>query len=419
MSILESTDPQAAAIIQAERERQIDTLEMIASENHTSPAVLEAMGSVLTDKYAEGYPGRRYYCGNENIDNAEQLAIDRVKELFACEHANVQPHSGTSANMAVYMAALKPGDKIMGMKLSHGGHLSHGSHLNFSGMTYSIVDYGVEEDTELLDMDHVREIALKERPKMIVAGASAYPRTIDFEAFGKIADEVGCTMLADIAHIGGLVATGVHPSAIPHCAFVTVTSHKTLRGPRGGIILCRNEWAKKIDSAVFPGIQGGPLEQMIIAKAVAFGECLQEDFTEYCKRIVANAKTLAEALIERNWRLVTGGTDNHLLLIDLRTRFSEMTGRQAAMRLSAAGIISNWNTIPNDPRPPREGSGIRLGTPALTTRGMGCDQMKQIANWIDEILTSGEDEQVLSAVRSRVTELAQAYPVPWASERVT
>ena len=414
MSILEQTDPQAAAIIQAERHRQVTTLELIASENHTSPSVLEAMGSVLTDKYAEGYPGRRYYCGNENIDNAEQLAIDRTKEMFGCDHANVQPHSGTSANIAVYMAALKVGDKIMGMKLAHGGHLSHGMHLSFSGKMYDVVDYGVDDESEVLDMDHVREVALKERPAMIVAGASAYPRIIDFEAFGQIGDEIGAHVLADIAHIAGLVVAGVHPTPVPHCAFVTTTAHKTLRGPRGGLILCRQEWAKKIDSTVFPGIQGGPLEHMIIAKAVAFGECLKPEFTDYCKAIVANAKALAEALMEKGWRLVSGGTDNHLMLLDLRSRLPETTGRDAALRLAAAGIIANWNTIPNDPRPPLKASGIRLGTPALTTRGMGAEQMRTVAGWIDDVLVGGEDEKVVLSVRASVEELCKAYPLPWA-----
>lgn len=413
MDVLERTDPQAAAIIQAERDRQSNTLELIASENHTSAGVLEAMGSVLTDKYAEGYPGRRYYCGNENIDNAEQLAIDRAKEMFACEHANVQPHSGTSANIAVYMAALEPGDKIMGMKLAHGGHLSHGMHLNFSGKMYEVVDYGVEDETEMIDMDHVREIALKERPGMIVAGASAYPRIIDFEAFGKIADEAGSHVLADIAHIAGLVVAGLHPTPVPHCAFVTSTTHKTLRGPRGGLILTRDEWAKKINSTIFPGIQGGPLEQIIIAKAVAFGECLKPQFSEYCKAIITNAKTLAETLMEKGWRLVSGGTDNHLMLLDLRSRLPETTGRDAAMRLATAGIITNWNTIPNDPRPPLKASGIRLGTPALTTRQMGPEQMRLVAGWIDEVLITGEDEKAILSVRSKVEELCKAFPVPW------
>lgn len=414
MSFLAETDPEVAAIIQAERQRQKGTLEMIASENHALPAVLEAMGSVLTDKYAEGYPGRRYYCGNENMDTVEQLAIDRAKNLFGCEHANVQPHSGTNANLACYIAALNPGDKIMGMNLYHGGHLSHGMPLNLSGKLYDVVEYGVAEDTEMLDMDQVRDIALAARPAMIIAGASAYARIIDFEAFGQIADEVGALLLSDIAHIAGLVVTGLHPSPVPHSAIVTSTTHKTLRGPRGGVILCRQQWAKKVDLAVFPGIQGGPIMQNVAAKAVTFGECSKPHFTEYCKAIIANAKALAEALLAKGWRLVSGGTDNHLLLIDLRTRMPETTGRQAAMHLAAAGIITNWNTIPNDPRPPAKTSGIRLGTPALTTRGMGTEQMKRIAGWIDELLIADGDEQVIARIRSGVAELCEAFPVPWA-----
>jgi len=416
MSFLAQVDPEVAEIIRNERTRQCDTLEMIASENHASSAVLEAMGSVMTDKYAEGYPGRRYYCGNENMDAAEQLAIDRAKELFGCEHANVQPHSGTNANIACYIAALEPGDKIMGMDLSHGGHLSHGLHINISGKLYNIVSYGVEDETETLDMDHVRQIALKEQPKMIIAGASAYARTIDFEAFGKIADEVGAVLLSDMAHIAGLVAAGLHPSPVPHSALVTTTTHKTLRGPRGGVVLCREEWAKKINSAVFPGIQGGPIMQNIAAKAVAFKECLKPEFKDYCKAIIDNAQALAQALMELGWRLVSGGTDNHLLLVDLRSRLPETTGRDAAVRLASAGMIANWNTIPNDPRPPLKASGIRLGTPALTTRGMGTAEMIRIAGWIDQVLTADDDSPVIGKVRSQVSELCEAFPIPWAVE---
>ncbi len=414
MSVLKQADPIAAAIIEAEKNRQSNTLELIASENHISPAVLEALGSVLTDKYAEGYPGERYYYGNEHIDDAERLAIDRAKKLFGCEHANVQAHSGTNANMGVYLAALKPGDKILGMKLAHGGHLSHGMKLNFSGMLYDAAEYGVEDDTERLDMDHIREIALREKPAMIITGASAYPRTIDFKAFADIAKEVGCLMLADIAHIAGLVAAGLHPSPVPHCEFVTATAHKTLRGPRGGLIFCRKEWAKRIDSAIFPGIQGGPLEHTVIAKAVAFGECLTDEFRDYARSIIANAKMLSERLMEKDWRLVSGGTDNHLMLIDLRSRLPETTGRDAAGWLAAAGIISNQNAIPNDPRPPKTTSGIRLGTPALTSRGMGVGEMRQVADWIDQVLLAGGDEQVVSQVLSAVQELCKAFPVPWA-----
>jgi len=414
MNCLAEVDPKVAEIIASERDRQCNTLEMIASENHVSPAVLEAMGSVLTDKYAEGYPGRRYYCGNENMDAVEQLAIDRVKELFGCQHANVQPHSGTSANIACYMAALAPGDKIMGMALAHGGHLSHGMRLNLSGKLYGVVSYGVEDDTEVLDMDHVRDIALKEKPKMIIAGASAYPRIIDFAAFGAIADEVGAVLLSDIAHIAGLVAAGLHPSPVPHGALVTTTTHKTLRGPRGGVILCREQWAKKINSAVFPGIQGGPIMQNIAAKAVAFKQCLSPEFKTYSQAVIDNAKALADELTALGWRLVSGGTDNHLLLVDLRSRMPDVTGRQAALRLAKAGIIANWNTIPNDPRPPLKASGIRLGSPALTTRAMGPEQMKQIAGWIDQVLCADDDSPVIASTRSAVTELCRAFPVPWA-----
>ena len=411
MSILSQSDPQVAQMIRNEELRQANTLEMIASENHTSSAVLETMGTVLTDKYAEGYPGKRYYCGNENMDAIEQLAIDRAKELFGCEHVNVQPHSGTSANIAVYLAALKPGDKIMGMSLAHGGHLSHGMAINFSGIFYKVASYGVEDDSETLDMDRVREIALRERPTILVTGASAYSRIIDFAAFGSIAREVGCLMLADIAHIAGLIVGGVHPSPVQQAEFVTTTTHKTIRGPRGGTILCREAWAKKINSAVFPGIQGGPLMQSIAAKAVAFGECLKPSFKQYARDVIANAKVLADGLMERGWRLVSGGTDNHLMVIDLRSRLPETTGRDAAIRLAAAGIICNWNAIPNDPRPPLKTSGIRLGTPALTTRGMGAEQMKLVAGWIDRLLTSQDDAEV-NAVRASVEELCKAYPVP-------
>jgi glycine hydroxymethyltransferase len=413
MSRIEDVDPQVAGIIANERTRQRNTIELIASENHASPAVLEAMGSVMTDKYAEGYPGRRYYCGNENMDAVEQLAIDRAKELFGCEHANVQPHSGTSANIACYMAALNPGDKIMGMALAHGGHLSHGLSINFSGKLYEVVSYGVEDDTETLDMNHVRDAALKERPKMIIAGASAYSRTIDFEAFGKIADEVGAVLLSDMAHIAGLVAAGMHPSPVPHSALVTTTTHKTLRGPRGGVVLCREDWAKKINSAVFPGIQGGPIMQNIAAKAVAFKQCMTDEFRKYAADVIVNAKALADALAGLGWRIVSGGTDNHLMLVDLRSRMPDTTGRDAAMRLATAGIIANWNTIPNDPRPPLKASGIRLGTPALTTRGMGVEQMKRVAAWIDEVLRAEDDSPVIARTRSAVGELCKSFPVPW------
>ena len=412
MMRLEKSDPTVNQIICSERRRQAGTLELIASENHASPAVLEAMGTVLTDKYAEGYPGKRYYCGNENMDAVEQLAIDRAKELFGADHANVQPHSGTSANLAVYLVALQVGDKIMGMRLDHGGHLSHGMRINISGMLYQVVSYGVREDTERLDMDEVRKIALAERPKLIIVGASAYPRTLDFAAFSAIAAEVGCEVLADIAHIAGLVVAGVHPDPLPHCAFVTSTTHKTLRGPRGGLILCRKQWAKKVDSATFPGIQGGPLMQMFAAKAVAFGEALREEFKDYARRTIVNAQVLAEALQEKQWRLVSGGTDNHLMLLDLRSRLPEVSGRDAAYWLADTGIVVNWNMIPFDPRPPRQASGLRLGTPALTTRGMGAEQMCQVAEWIDRVLGCQGDKKTIQSVRGDVEELCRQFPLP-------
>ena len=412
MSVLEEVDPQVAAIIQAERRRQSETLELIASENHVSAPVLEALGSVLTDKYAEGYPRKRYYCGNEYIDSIEQLAIDRAKNLFGAEHANVQPHCGTSANLAVYLAALKPGEKIMGMNLAHGGHLSHGMKINISGIIFQAASYGVNEKTERLDMDEVRQAVLAEKPDMLVCGASAYSRLIDFKAFGEIAREVGCPLLSDIAHIAGLVAAKVHPDPVPHSDFVTTTNHKTLRGPRGGIILCRKEWAKKVDSAVFPGIQGGPMEHVIAAKAVAFHEAIGPRFKEYVAQIITNARVLAEALADKGWRLVSGGTDNHLMLIDLRSRFEDLTGHQAAQWLAEAGMIANKNSIPFDPRPPVATSGLRLGTPALTTRCMKDEEMKLIAGWIDEVLSSQGNKSVIMRVLDGVRQLCRRFPIP-------
>lgn len=412
MAALDKVDPEVARTIAAERKRQANTLELIASENHVSGAVLEALGTVLTDKYAEGYPGKRWYCGCDNIDSVEQLAIDRAKKLFGAEHANVQPHCGTSANLAVYAAALKPGDKIMGMSLAHGGHLSHGRKNNVSGQFYRAVHYSLSEETEMLDVDRIRQQALAERPDILVVGASAYPRTIDFKAFGQIAEEVGCLLLSDIAHIAGLIVGGVHPDPVPHSHFVTTTNHKTLRGPRGGIILCRAAWAERIDAAVFPGIQGGPLEHVIAAKAVAFGEAMHPAFRDYAAAIVANAKMLASELMARGWRLVSGGTDNHLMLVDLRSRLQDVDGHTAAIWLTRAGIVCNKNTIPFDTRPPTKPSGIRLGTPAVTSRGLGIGQMKQIAEWIDVILASGGDEQKAASVRGAVEELCAEHPVP-------
>ncbi|MFA6133788.1 MAG: serine hydroxymethyltransferase [Phycisphaerae bacterium] len=412
MSVLERIDPAAAEIIASERARQAGTLEMIASENHVSAAVLEATGSVFTDKYAEGYPGKRWYCGCQEADRIEQLALDRAKKLFGAQHANVQPHSGTSANLAVYLAALKPGQKIMGMRLDQGGHLSHGKDTNLSGICYKIASYGLRPETEMLDMDEVRKIALREKPDMLVVGASAYPRIIDFAAFSAIAKEVGCPMLSDIAHIAGLVVGGVHPDPTPVSDFVTTTTHKTLRGPRGAIILCRHHWARSVDRAIFPGIQGGPLVHVIAAKAVAFLEALQPEFKTYAANIVANARVLAEELMSRGWRLVSGGTDNHLMLVDLRSRSSELTGQTAATWLASAGIIANKNAIPFDPRPPMEASGVRLGTAALTTRGMTAPQMKQVAGWIDQVLLADGDEKVITKVRGDVGELCRLFPLP-------
>ena len=412
MTALSQTDPEAFGILQAESTRQHSTLELIASENHASAAVLEATGSVLTDKYAEGYPERRYYRGCRQSDRAEQLAIVRAKALFGAEHANVQPHCGSSANIAVYMAALNPGDTTLGMDLSHGGHLSHGLKLNYSGIYYNAAFYGVNEQTERLDMDAVRDLALKVRPKMIIAGASAYPRTIDFEAFRRIAEEVGAYLLSDIAHIAGLVVGGVHPSPVPYSTFVTTTTHKTLRGPRSGIILCKNEWAKKVDSAVFPGLQGGPFMHQIIAKAVALGEAARPEFADYAKQVVANAAALADTLMEKGWRLVTGGTDNHLMLLDLRSRDENLNGHVASGALAEARLVANKNVIPFDPRPPMQTSGLRFGTPALTTRGMKESQMVQIGGWIDQILTNYEDEDLIARIGKEVLEMCEAFPVP-------
>ncbi len=412
MTRLSQTDPQAYQILQAERRRQQRTLELIASENHASASVMEAMASVLTDKYAEGYPKRRYYCGCEEIDRAEQLAIDRAVALFAAEHANVQPHAGTSANIAVYLAALKPGETIMGMALSHGGHLSHGQRANYSGIHFDVVSYTVSEQTEMLDMDAIRDLARKSRPKLIIAGASAYPRIIDFDAFGRIAEEVGAYLLSDIAHIAGLVVGGVHPSPVPVSTFVTTTTHKTLRGPRGAIILCKANWARKIDAAVFPGIQGGPFMHDILAKAVALAEAAKPQFADYARQIVANAKALAEVLMERGWRLVTGGTDNHMLLVDLRARDEDLTGRDAANWLAAAGLIANKNKVPFDPRPAGQASGVRLGTPAVTTRGLKEPHMRQIGLWVDQVLSARGEADVLASVRGQVQSLCDQFPVP-------
>jgi len=409
MEMLRRSDPEIHAAIAGETARQNATLELIASENFVSRAVLEAAGSVLTNKYAEGYPGRRYYGGCEWVDVAEQLAIDRCKELFGAEHANVQPHSGASANLAAYMAFLSPGDRILGMSLTHGGHLTHGSPVNFSGRLYDVIAYGVREEDGRIDYDEVRELALRDRPKLIIAGASAYPRQIDFEAFASFAREVDALLMVDMAHIAGLVAGGVHPSPVPHADIVTSTAHKTLRGPRSGFILCKAEHAKAIDRQVFPGLQGGPLMHVIAAKAVAFREALQPEFRDYARQVVENAKALAGKLIERGFDLVSGGTDNHLLLLDLRRR--DLTGKDAEEALELAGITVNKNTVPGETRSPFVTSGVRIGTAALTSRGMGVDEMRRIGDWIADILEAPTDEGVRERVKRGIAELCEAFPI--------
>ena len=406
---LQATDPEIFAAIEAERRRQNQGLELIASENFASSAVMAANGCVMTNKYAEGYPGRRYYGGCEFVDEAERLAIRRAKELFGAEHANVQPHSGTSANMAVYFAMLEPGDTMMGMDLSHGGHLTHGHHLSYSGRDFQVVHYGVDKETETLDYESVERLAQEHTPKLIICGASAYSRVIDFPRFRAIADQVGALLMADIAHIAGLVAAGVHPSPVPYCDFVTTTTHKTLRGPRGGLILCRKVHRKAINRSVFPGIQGGPLMHTVAAKAVAFKEARREDFQAYQREIVANAKRLAARLIERGFRIVSGGTDNHVLLLDVGT--AGLTGKVAEERLEAAGITVNKNTIPFDPNPPLVASGIRLGTPAVTTRKMGESEMDVIGDLIADALAEPENEERRTDVRQRVEALTERFPL--------
>lgn len=408
---LAEVDPLISEAVNNEVRRQAEGLELIASENFVSEAVLEAMGSVFTNKYAEGYPKKRYYGGCEFTDVVEQAAIDRAKELFGADHANVQPHSGAQANMAVYLAAIEYGDQILGMNLSHGGHLTHGHPLNFSGLSYKVADYGVARETEQIDYDQLERLAGEYRPKLIVCGASAYPRTIDFARLGEIARSVGARLFADIAHIAGLVAVGLHPSPVPHADYVTTTTHKTLRGPRGGLILCREEHAKEIDKKVFPGVQGGPLVHIIAAKAVAFGEALRGDFKEYQTRVLANARVLAAALQENGLRIVSGGTDNHLLLVDVFNGGKGVTGKVAEKALEAASITVNKNTIPFDTNSPFVASGIRLGTPALTTRGMGEPEMRKIAGMIPAILAEPESEAVRSRVRKDVAELTARFPL--------
>ena len=410
---LASIDPEISAAIAAERKRQESHIELIASENFTYPAVMEAQGSVLTNKYAEGYPGKRYYGGCEHVDVVEELAIERAKSLFGADHANVQPHSGSQANAAVYLSVLRPGDKILTMSLADGGHLTHGHPMNFSGMTYEVVNYGVGVEDGLIDYESIAKIARAEKPKMITVGASAYSRIIDFQRMGKIAREIGAYLMADIAHIAGLVAAGVHPSPVPHADFVTTTTHKTLRGPRGGLILCKEAHAKKIDSAVFPGTQGGPLMHVVAAKAVCFKECATDNFKAYQQQVAANAKALANALIERGHHIISGGTENHLMMIDLRTKDADLTGKVAQIALDAANITTNKNTVPGETRSPFQTSGIRLGTPAVTSRGMVEADMVRIAEAIDIVLAAPTDESAIAQARAIAEELSAKYPLPY------
>lgn len=409
-------DPEIAAAIAAERARQESHIELIASENFTYPAVMEAQGSVLTNKYAEGYPGKRWYGGCEHVDVVERLAIERAKQLFGADHANVQPHSGSQANFAVYTSVLQPGDKVLGMNLAHGGHLTHGNPVNFSGKLYEFVQYGVREDTGLIDYDELAAIAEKEKPKMITVGASAYSRIIDFERMGRIARSVGAYLFADIAHISGLVAASIHPSPVPHADFVTTTTHKTLRGPRGGLILCKAEHAKAIDSAMFPGGQGGPLMHVIAAKAICFGEALKPEFKAYAQQIVNNSRALAEAMVLRGYKLISGGTDNHLFLVDLRENLPDLTAKVAQETLDLAHITCNKNAVPFETRSPFKASGIRLGTPAVTSRGMNEEDMVVIADCIDTVLKAIDTDSLdaaLESVKARVAELTAKYPLPY------
>ena len=408
---LAATDPEIHRIVLQEEARQSEGLELIASENFVSKAVLEAMGSVLTNKYAEGMPGKRYYGGCEFVDVAENLARDRAREIFGAEHANVQPHSGAQANMAAYFTLIEAGDRILGMDLSNGGHLTHGARVNFSGRLFEPVFYGVRESDGRIDYDEVREIARRERPRLVVAGASAYPRILDFEAFAEITREVDARLLVDMAHIAGLVATGHHPSPVPHADVVTTTTHKTLRGPRGGLILSRAEHAAGIDKAVFPFMQGGPLMHVIAAKAVAFREALSPDFATYSGQVVANARALGSRLVEHGFGLVSGGTDNHLVLVDLRQSHPELTGKDAEAALEAAGITVNKNTVPGESRSPFVTSGLRIGTPALTSRGMAEGEMARIGDWIAHVLAAPTDADRISAVRGEVRELSSAFPL--------
>ena len=411
MDVLKSADPSIWQAIVDEQTRQLTGLELIASENYTSAAVLECQGSVLTNKYAEGYPGRRYYGGCEHVDVVERLAIERANELFGAEHANVQPHSGASANIGAFFATIKPGDTILTMDLAHGGHLTHGSPVNFSGKLYRVVHYGVDRSTERIDIDQMIKLARQEKPALILAGASAYPRIIDFAPFAEIAEEVGAVFMVDMAHIAGLIAGGVHPSPVPHADIVTSTTHKTLRGPRSGFILCKEPLAKPINSSIFPGAQGGPLMHAVAAKAVAFGEALQPSFREYAQQIVTNAKTLAEELTAGGLRVSSGGTDNHLVLVDV-TKMEGMTGKIAEKSLDKAGITVNKNMIPYDERKPLDPSGIRLGTPALTTRGMKEPEFRRVAAWILEALAAANDDDRLAQIRAAIAEFCTDFPVP-------
>ncbi|HCJ4550874.1 TPA: serine hydroxymethyltransferase [Staphylococcus aureus] len=410
MSYITKQDKVIAEAIEREFQRQNSNIELIASENFVSEAVMEAQGSVLTNKYAEGYPGRRYYGGCEFVDVTESIAIDRAKALFGAEHVNVQPHSGSQANMAVYLVALEMGDTVLGMNLSHGGHLTHGAHVNFSGKFYNFVEYGVDKDTERINYDEVRKLALEHKPKLIVAGASAYSRTIDFKKFKEIADEVNAKLMVDMAHIAGLVAAGLHPNPVEYADFVTTTTHKTLRGPRGGMILCKEEYKKDIDKTIFPGIQGGPLEHVIAAKAVAFGEALENNFKTYQQQVVKNAKVLAEALINEGFRIVSGGTDNHLVAVDVKGSIG-LTGKEAEETLDSVGITCNKNTIPFDQEKPFVTSGIRLGTPAATTRGFDEKAFEEVAKIISLALKNSKDEEKLQQAKERVAKLTAEYPL--------
>ncbi|MAK47024.1 MAG: serine hydroxymethyltransferase [Opitutae bacterium] len=410
---LSEIDPAIYAVLENERQRQSTHIELIASENFTLPAIIETTGSVLTNKYAEGYPAKRYYGGCEHVDVAESLAIERAKSLFGAEYANVQPHSGSQANTAVYFAMLQPGDKILTMSLQDGGHLTHGHPKNCSGMLYNVVNYGVNPDSGYIDYDEIEKLAETEKPKLITVGASAYPRTIDFERMGAIAKANGALLLADIAHIAGLVAAGLHPSPVPHADFVTTTTHKTLRGPRGGLILAKEKYGKAIDSAVFPGNQGGPLMHVIAAKAVCFGEAAKEDFKNYQSQVKANSKSLAEALVSKGFHLVSGGSDNHLMLIDLRPSHPELTGKQGQLALEKANVTLNRNTVPGETRSPFQTSGLRIGTPAVTSRGMQEDSMIEIASIITSVLNEAENDSVLNEAKKKALALCARFPLPY------